>query len=319
MSAPLKQFDKLEFDSQFFLGGDFVDIYQMKYVLALAKHKNFTLAAESCYISQSSLSQQISKLEKQLGVKLFDRTTRTIRITEAGQAFVDMAQPILRDVDRLEQTMSTYSGFLRGTINIGAITALEKIRFSELVTSFYSSYPNLTLNIYQGKSLTLLESLEKHNIDIAFVTQPREHNDPQIDFRPIGKDEYSLIISEKHPLAHREEVDLWELRDEYFILQHPDQSVSGLCMQACSEAGFTPKVISRIESVSIAMNLARTGLGIVFLPSEVPQQYSMNGLRRIRLKKPIEKRIVMATRAKEKPTHLVSAFIDFAENWAKQQ
>ena len=294
-----------------------MDIYQMKYVVALAKHRNFTLAAESCFISQSSLSQQISKLEKELGVKLFDRTTRTIRITEAGAAFVETAEQILRDVDRLEQTMSTYAGFLRGTINIGAITALEKIGFSEMVTDFYAQYPNLTLNIYQGKSLSLLESLEKRNIDIAFVTQPREHNYSQIDFWPIGKDEYTLIISDKHPLAVRDEVDISELRDEDFILQHPDQSVSGLCIQACNEAGFTPRVISRIESVSIAMNLARQGLGVVFLPAEVPEQYPMNGLQQIRLKKPIEKRIVMATRAKEKPTHLVSAFIEFAQQHQK--
>lgn len=290
-----------------------MDIYQMKYVLALAKHRNFTLAAESCFISQSSLSQQISKLEKELGVRLFDRTTRTIRITEAGAAFVESAEGILRDVDSLEQSMSTYAGFLRGTINIGAITALEKIGFSELVTDFYAKYPNLTLNIYQGKSLSLLESLEKRNIDIAFVTQPREHNHPQIDFCPIGKDEYTLIICDKHPLASREMVDILELKDEDFILQHPDQSVSGLCIQACNEAGFTPRIISRIESVSIAMNLARQGLGVVFLPAEVPEQYPMNGLRQVRLKKPIEKRIVMATRAKEKPTHLVSAFIEFAK------
>ena len=296
-----------------------MDIYQMKYVVALAKHRNFTLAAESCFISQSSLSQQISKLEKELGVKLFDRTTRTIRITEAGAAFVETAEGILRDVDRLEQTMSTYAGFLRGTINIGAITALEKIGFSEMVTDFYAQYPNLTLNIYQGKSLSLLESLEKRNIDIAFVTQPREHNHPQIDFWPIGRDEYTLIISEKHPLASRDEVDISELRDEDFILQHPDQSVSGLCIQACNEAGFTPRVISRIESVSIAMNLARQGLGVVFLPAEVPEQYPMNGLKQIRLKKPIEKRIVMATRAKEKPTHLVSAFIEFAQQHQKNE
>ena len=294
-----------------------MDIYQMKYVVALAKHRNFTLAAESCFISQSSLSQQISKLEKELGVKLFDRTTRTIRITEAGAAFVETAEEILRDVDRLEQTMSTYAGFLRGTINIGAITALEKIGFSEMVTDFYAQYPNLTLNIYQGKSLSLLESLEKRNIDIAFVTQPREHNYSQIDFWPIGKDEYTLIISDKHPLAVRDEVDISELREEDFILQHPDQSVSGLCIQACNEAGFTPRVISRIESVSIAMNLARQGLGVVFLPAEVPEQYPMNGLQQIRLKKPIEKRIVMATRAKEKPTHLVSAFIEFAQQHQK--
>ena len=275
-----------------------MDIFQMKYVLALAKHLNFTLAAESCYISQSSLSQQLSKLEKELGVRLFDRTTRTIRITEAGQAFVDMAGKILRDVDSLEQTMATYAGFLRGTINIGAITALEKIGFSELVTEFYSRYPNLTLNIYQGKSLSLLDSLEKRNIDIAFVTQPREHSFSQIDFRLIGKDEYSLIVSDKHPLADRDTVELAQLKDEDFILQHPDQSVSGLCMQACAEAGFTPRVISRIETVSIAMNLARQGLGIVFLPAEIPEQYPMNGLRRLRLRKPIEKRIVMATRAR---------------------
>ena len=106
-------------------------------------------------------------------------------------------------------------------------------------------------------------------------------------------------------------VDLLELKDEFFILQHPDQSVSGLCIQACAEAGFTPKVISRIETVSIAMNLARQGLGIVFLPSEVPEQYPMNGLKRIHLTKPIEKRIVMVTRANEKPSHLVSAFTEF--------
>ena len=291
-----------------------MDIYQMKYVLALAKHHNFTQAAESCYISQSSLSQQIARLEKELGVRLFDRTTRTIRITEAGQAYVEMAEKILRDVDALEQTMATYAGFLRGTINIGAITALERIGFSQLVTDFYSRYPNLTLNIYQGKSLSLLESLEKGNIDIAFVTQPREHNFPHIDFQLVGKDEYSLILSDKHPLAQREEVDLGELKEEYFILQHPDQSVSGLCMQACAEAGFTPKVISRIETVSIAMNLARQGLGIVFLPAEIPEQYPMSGLRRVRLRKPIEKRIVMATRAKETPSHLVAAFTQFVRD-----
>lgn len=292
-----------------------MDIYQMKYVLALAKHQNFTLAAESCYISQSSLSQHISRLEKELGVKLFDRTTRTIRITEAGEAFVEAAQAIIRDVDRLEQTMSTYAGLLRGTINIGAITALEKIGFSELVTDFYSQYPHLTLNICQGKSLSLLEALKKRNIDLAFVTQPREGNYPDIDFRLIGKDEYSLIVSDKHPLAGCEYVELAQLKNEKFILQHPDQSVSGLCVQACNEAGFSPNIICRIESVSIAMNLAKTGLGVVFLPAEVAEQYPMGGLKRIRLRKPIEKRIVMATRTKEKPTHLVSAFIDFAQKW----
>lgn len=293
-----------------------MDIYQMKYVLALAKYRNFTLASESCYISQSSLSQQISKLEKELGVRLFNRTTRNIQITEAGEAFVETASEILRNIDMLEQTMSTYSGFLRGTINIGTITALEKIHFSDLVTAFYNRYPHLFLNIYQGKSISLLESLEKRDIDVAFLTQPPNISYPHIDFKLIGVDEYTLVISDKHPLAERDCIDLAELKDERFILHHPDQSVSSLCLDACSEAGFTPNVVCRIESSAIAQSLVRAGLGVAFLPAEELEYFQMNGIRKVQLRKPIEKHIVMATLAKGKPSHLVSAFLDFASSWS---
>ena len=127
-----------------------MDISQMEYVLAVAKYRNFSQAAESCYISQSSLSQHIAGLEKELGIRLFSRTTRTIQITEAGEAFVKMASDILRDTQRLKETMFSYSDCQRGTLNIGSITALETIHFNRLISDFYSIYPQLTLNIYTG-------------------------------------------------------------------------------------------------------------------------------------------------------------------------
>jgi DNA-binding transcriptional LysR family regulator len=286
----------------------------MQYVLAVAKYRNFTLAAESCYISQSSLSQQISNLEKELGVRLFNRTTRNIQITEAGQAFLEQATNILRDIDLLGQSMSTYAGCLRGTINIGAITALERIHFSDLIADFYSCYPNLTLNIYQGKSISLLESLEKRTIDVAFVAQPPAREYPHIKFQKMGIDEYVLLLAENHPLASRETVDLSELKDERFIMHHPDQTVSGLCLQACNEAGFTPHVTCRIGSSAIALSLIRAGLGIGFLPAEELEYYRMQGIRQLRLVKPFEKRIVMATLAKGTPSQLVSIFLQFVED-----
>lgn len=292
-----------------------LDIHQMQYVVAVAEYRNFTLAAESCYISQSSLSQQISNLETELGVRLFNRSTRAIQITEAGEAFVKMAVEILRDIDLLGQTVSSYAGFLRGTINIGAITALEKIRFSELVADFYSSYPKLTLNIYQGKSRSLLEALEKRSIDVAFLTQPPEYHHPNIRFTLLGEDEYVVVVSENHPLANRETVDLAELKDDRFILHHPDQAVSSLCLQACREAGFTPNAICRIESSSIALSLVRTGLGVAFIPGEELEYFQLKGAKKLRLLRPIKKRIVMATRADGKQSHLVSAFVQFVENW----
>lgn len=296
-----------------------MDIHQMQYVLAVAEYRNFTLAAESCYISQSSLSQQISNLEKELGIRLFNRTTRAIQITEAGEAFVRMASDILRDIDLLGQTMSTYSGCLRGTINIGAITALERINFSDLIADFYSRYPNLTLNIYQGKSISLLESLEKRAIDVAFVALPSSREYPHIKFELMGTDEYALLVSENHPLASRETVDLAELKDDRFIMHHPDQTISSLCLQACSEAGFTPHVTCRIGASTIALSLIRAGLGVGFLPSEELEYYHLRGIRRLNLSKSYEKKIVMATLAKGTPSQLVSLFIQFVESRLRSQ
>ena len=291
-----------------------MEIHQLQYVLAVARYRNFTIAAESCYISQSSLSQQIANLEKELGVCLFKRSTRTLQITEAGETFVKMASEILGSVDRLGQTMSDYAGFLRGTINIGAITALEKIGFSDMVSDFYAAYPNLTLNIYHGKSLSLLEELEKRTVDVAFLAEPPDGEFPNITYKLMGQDEYALLIPENHRLAHRNEVDLAELKDERFILQHPEQTVSRLCMQACKKAGFTPNVVCRIDTSAIIVNLVRTGFGVAFLPAEELECFRMDGLRCLRLTQPIKKRIVMAMLTKNTQSHLVDAFIRFVEN-----
>lgn len=180
-----------------------MNFHQMECVLAVARYKSFSIAAESCYLSQSSLSQQISNLEKELGTRLFNRSTRNIQITEAGKAFVELATGILHDCNLLQQKMFSYSNMLCGTINIGAITSLEKLHFSDLIAEFYSDYPNLTVNVLRGDSIYLLESLEKSNIDVAFLTRPTIQGYPNLDFQTVGCDEYVLVVPENHPLSHK--------------------------------------------------------------------------------------------------------------------
>ena len=288
-------------------------IQQMQYVLAVAKYRSFSLAAESCYISQSSLSQQISNLERELGVQLFRRTTRTLQITEEGRAFLESSASILHDVDALEQSMRAYSGLLRGTINIGVITALERVHFSDLVADFYTRFPNLTLNFYQDKSISLLRSLDRREIDIAFVALPGTGSYPNIRFEEIGRDEYLLVVPESHPLAGRAAVDLAEFANDRFIFHHPTQAISELCMNACRKAGFTPNVVCRSGASSISLNLIRAGIGVGFFPSEDLESFHIEGIRSLRLTQPFYKQIVMATSLKGEPTHLVSTFINFVE------
>lgn len=289
-----------------------MDLQQMEYVLAVAKYRNFTLAAESCFISQSSLSLQISKLEKELGIRLFDRTTRSLRITQAGQAFVQQATEIVQASERLRQTMSDYSGLLRGTINIGAITALEKIGFSDLIADFYARYPGLTLNITHEKSVTLLQALERREIDLAFLAQPPSGSFPNIRFSHMGTDDYVLLVPDSHPLAEQGAVELSQLKDERFILHHPDQTAGSVFINACKEAGFTPDVVCRIDASSLALSLIRTGIGIGILPQEELEYFHTGGLCRLQLSQPLKKRIVMATLNTTPLSQPVDTFIRFA-------
>lgn len=291
-----------------------MNLSQLKYVLAVEKYRNFSVAADSCYLSQSSLSQQITNLEKELGVRLFKRTTRTTLVTEAGEEFIKEAKEILYRVEILEQTMHSYAGQLRGTINVGAISSLEKIKFSSLITSFYEEYPDLTVNICRANSLKLLEQLEKQHIDIAFLARPVTGEYPQVRFDSVGSDEYLLVVPETHPFAQYDSIDLAKAANEKFIIHEPSQAVSGLCLQACSEAGFEPRIVCRIDAATVSLNLVRGGMGLAFFSSEEMEFYRTEGVKAIRLLKPIRKEIVMATSNKHMPSKLTSVFIDFVKD-----
>ena len=295
-----------------------MDIQQLRLAEAVAKYLNFSLAADSCYISQSSLSQQIANLEKELGTRLFNRSTRQVTVTEAGEAFLKEAKDILQHMDTLEHTMSLYSNLLVGTLNIAAITSLECIHFSDLVADFYSRYPSLTLNIDSGESLTILENLEKGNISVAFTALPSIGQYPQLRFTRLGSDEYDLVVAKSHPLARRKIVDLSELANERFIMHQDGQAAFVNCMEALGKAGIRPRIVCRISSTSVALGLVRAGIGVSFLPSDDLSHHRMAGITTLKLKTPIIKQVVMATSKNAKASRLVSTFCDFTENWVRE-
>ena len=296
-----------------------MNLNQLQYVLSVAEHRSFSLAAENLFISQSTLSQQIMNLENELGVKLFLRTTRDVQITEAGRAFLEEAAEILRRTEGLKQTMSDYAGLLKGTINIGAINALETIHFSQIITDFYSAFPQLTVNIVGNSSYPLLEALENRSIDIAFLTRPVKGSYPSLKFTTLGTDDYCLLVSKDHPLSHKKTVSLRELKDDRFILHQPSQAVSDICFAACEEAGFAPNIVCRNSAAPISANLVRAGLGVGFFTMEESEGFLGPDVARLALKKPVRKEIVMVTSRTHEPSRLVGVFIDFVMHWLSSQ
>lgn len=296
-----------------------MEIHQLKYALAVAYTHSFSLAAERCYVSQSTLSQQILKLEKELHIKLFSRNTRSVTLTEAGAEFVQRASGIIQDLDQLEQSMLGYSGLLKGTLSLGAITSLGTIDFSNMVTIFFAIHPNLHLNIIHGGSYELVSALRSRAIDLVFCAIPNVEQYPDINFSVVGQDEYHLVVSNRHPFAKLGTIDLAQAREERFIFHHENQSMCDTCMAACQDAGFVPNIICRNRNSTLTLHLVRAGLGIAFLPAAEIPSYGVDGVTQVRLKTPIRKNIVFGYLNNMEPSNLVTTSIRFFKEWCQQK
>ena len=293
-----------------------MELYIMRYVLAVAEYRNFSLAAQACHVGQPALSQQIAKLEKELGVALFQRNARGAVLTEAGQAFVLRAREILQLSDALKSEMSTFAGLRRGTLNLGVITSLQCIDFGGLLSGFCSTYPGISINIVQGGTHELLRQLTERKLDIAFVNRPVSGIPAGITFQSLGKDIYHLAVPDEHPLAGKEQVSLTDFRDSPFIFHQTGQVAAQLCLNACRDAGFEPNIVCRSSSPTMGLYMVRGGLGVALLPAEEFRARALDGICELSLQETICKETGVAWRS-DSDSRLVDVAVNFAQEWVE--
>lgn len=293
-----------------------MELYTMRYVLAVAEHENFSLAAQACHVGQPALSQQIAKMEKELGVALFHRNPRGVTLTEAGREFVRRSLEIIQLSEALESEMSFYAGLRRGTLNIGVITSLQCIDFGGLLSSFCEKYPEISVNIVQDGSHNLMQQLLERKLDLAFINRPLSGLPNALDFQKLGEDVYHLAVPADHWLAKREIVSLADLKNEHFIFHQTGQVAAELCRTACRKAGFEPNIVCRSESPTTGFYMVRGGLGIALFPSEEFRSHTLDGIGELKLKEIIKKEVGIAWR-KDASSPLVETAVRFSGDWVK--
>lgn len=296
-----------------------MEISQLRAILAIAKSHSFSRAAQELYLSQSTLSLQVAKLEKELGVTLFYRTTRTVHLTEAGEEFVKSAGDILRNIRLLSQNMSAYGGLMRGTLTIGAISSLEAIHFSEMLASFYSLYPSLNIDLQEEGSITLIEMLRSHRIAQAFVVVDDPALYPDLHFTYLGRDEYHLAVSRLHRLARRKTVEISDLENENLITHQGANGINAILDNAFQRAGVEPNVICRSSIPTIGFSLIEAGIGVGFFPAEIFSRMPSSGVAELSVTPPLYKNIYLATLAENEFSVLDKTFTDFVCEWYKDQ
>ena len=314
-----------------------MDLTVMNYVVNVADCGNFSQAAEVCHVGQPALSQQIARLEKELGVRLFHRNPRGAVLTEAGSEFVRRAREILSYSKGLEEAMSSYAGLHRGTLTLGLITSLQCIEFGSMLSAFVHAYPDISFSIRQFGTYQLTDLLTEREIDLAFLNLPPKGLPPQLAFEPLGRDRYALAVPYDHPLAARAEreaaaamdadeeagsvrdiasVSMRELKDERFIFHQPWQVAAELVLDACRNAGFEPNIVCRSGEPTNSMYMVQGGMGIALFPEEEFHDRQLDGIRQLRIREDIIKEVGVAWR-KDSESPLVAEAVRFAKEWSR--
>lgn len=249
-----------------------MELQQLRYVLAVAETNNFTRAARRCLVVQSALSHQIARLEKELGAKLFERTSRSVRLTPAGQAFLPAARQCLDAAERAAAEAAAAVGEVRGRLAVGLIPSVTAVDLPEALREFRARYPHVRISLRVGASDELSAQVQEGVLDVAFLGLPTTTQPRGVAGRELARDRLVAVVAPEHRLAHETSVDLTRLSTETFV-----DLPAGTAGRAQSDLAFTAAGLDRdvafeVSSADYIARLVEQDLGVALLPSAyVPQ------------------------------------------------
>lgn len=243
-------------------------ITQLYYVLAVAEHKNFTLAAEKCYVTQPTLSMQIQKLEEELDVQIFDRGKKPIQLTEVGQKIVSQAKNIVSESDRIKDIVDQQKGFIGGEFKIGIIPTIMPTLLPMFMSNFINKYPKVNLIVEERTTEEIIRMLKNGQLDAAIAATPLEEE--TIKEIVLYYEPFVAYVPESYPAYQKKDFgveDLEENLDNILLLQDGHCFTNNV-LNICKATVLPHDNHFQIESGSFEtmIKLADEGLGMTLLP-----------------------------------------------------
>jgi DNA-binding transcriptional LysR family regulator len=243
-----------------------MDLRQLRYLVALADERHFTRAAAREHVAQPALSQQIKRLEEELGVTLVERTTRQVTITHAGRLLVARARRILVEIEAAAAELSALKGMESGRVNVGTMHTMGPIDVSLPLAVFHERHPGIELAVREQSSEELAEMLRDDTLDLAFLSVTERVESHGLGLHQLFSEELVAVLPKDHRYAERRQLRMTELRDEEFISFREGARLRELLMAAGRHADFQPRIkLESNESARIKRLVAR-GMGVAILP-----------------------------------------------------
>ncbi|QKW31361.1 LysR family transcriptional regulator [Streptomyces seoulensis] len=244
-----------------------MDLQQMRYVVAVAETRNFTRAAERCSVVQSSLSHRIAGLERELGVRLFARTSRRVELTGAGAAFLAGARECLAAADRAAADAAAAAGVVRGRLAVGVIVTTAAVDVPELLRRYRARYPDVRVVLRSDRSDRLVAAIRDGDLDIAFLGLPEDEPPSGVRTLVLDRDQHVLVVPAGHRLAGAGPLALRDIAGETFVDFVDGTPARAQSDRAFAAAGLARDVAYEAGIVELMTGLVARGLGVALLPS----------------------------------------------------
>jgi LysR family hydrogen peroxide-inducible transcriptional activator len=246
-----------------------MEIHQLRYFRAVARHGTFTRASKVEHVAQPSLSQQILKLEAELGARLFDRLPRSAKLTVFGKAFLPKAERILRDLDEARTELRDMSGNEKGEVVVGIIPTIAAYLLPRLLNDFTVRHPLITINIIEDITPALLQRLHEGTIDLAVAALPIAGS--ELDSVELFEEKFYAVLPDKHRLASRAFISLAELNRESFLLLKEGHCFRDSLIAACHKMKMSPRVIFESGQFATILAMVSAGMGVSAVPAMAVQ------------------------------------------------
>ena len=239
-----------------------MELRQIGFFVAVAEDRHFGRAAERMYIAQPALSQHIRRLERELGVQLFDRSARHVRLTPAGEAFLHVARRMLRQVDEGTEAARRAEAGETGSLAVGVNMSVAAPVLSVLLRHWNRLRPAVRPRLTSGSARELVDLVRRRELDLALVDGPVA--DGGLDSAVVVDDRLVVVLPVDHPLAREERLSLWSLRAERFVAVARRSSVSlhDRLIELCAAAGFSPEIALEVDDPDLLPVAVTAGLGV---------------------------------------------------------
>jgi DNA-binding transcriptional LysR family regulator len=249
-----------------------MELRHLRTIVAVAQHRSLTKAGEELYLTQSAISQQIRRLERELGIEVFRRTSRSVELTAEGQVILGYAQRVLAEVDGLQNELEELTGLLRGQLRIGGVYPTGPYDLFGMLADFRAAHPGVAVHMVEDTQDDVLAALRADELDCAFTALDPDALGNEFAATLLWEEEIVVALPPGHRLCARQRVTLHELAAEDLIAYRDNSALRRRLERTMAELGLEPRNAFICTEMAAVRGLASKGLGVAVIPRSVAEQ-----------------------------------------------